>query len=203
VSAGPCTVGLTGGLASGKSTVAAMLENLGARVLDCDAYVHELYRAGAAGARDVAFLFGDEVLDAEGGVDRARLAERVLDDAEARRRLEGAIHPLVRTRVEAWLAELDPEAVAVVEAALLVETSSWRRYDLLTVVVCTAEQQLERAVARGVPAERARALMAAQRPSDELRALADVVIDTSGPREALDAEVRRAWGEITVRCTKR
>lgn len=200
---GPCTVGLTGGLASGKSTVAALLAGLGAEIFDADAAVRELYRPGGAGARDVAFLFGGVVLDADGGVDRVRLAERVLSDPEARRRLEGAIHPLVRTLVEAWVAGLEPHAVAVVEAALLVETGSWRRYDLLAVVFCTAEQQLERALARGVPAERARALLEAQRPPDELRALADVVIDNSGPPEALEAEVRQAWREITARCRER
>ena len=203
MSSGPCTVGLTGGLASGKSTVAALLAGLGAEVFDADAAVRELYRPGGAGARDVAFLFGDGVLDADGGVDRARLAERVLDDPGARRRLEGAIHPLVRTSIEAWLAALDPPAVAVVEAALLVETGSWRRYDLLAVVLCSAEQQLERALARGVPADRARGLLRAQRPPDELRALADVVIDNSGPPEALEAEVRQAWRQIAARCRER
>ena len=203
MTAGPCSVGLTGGLASGKSTVASLLESLGAEVRDCDAYVHELYRPGGAGARAVAFLFGNSVLDHEGGVDRARLADRVLGDPEARRRLEGAIHPLVRFRVDAWLGGLDPRSVAVVEAALLVETGSWRRHDLLAVVWCSAEQQLERAVARGVPADRARGLLAVQRPLDELRSLVDVVIDNSGPRDALDAEVRRAWREITARCQRR
>ena len=200
---GPCTVGLTGGLASGKSTVAALLAGLGAEIFDADAAVRELYRPGGAGARDVAFLFGEVVLDADGGVDRARLAERVLSDPEARRRLEGAIHPLVRTLTETWIASLEPHAVAVVEAALLVETGSWRRYDLRAVVWCSAEQQLERALARGVPAERARALLRAQRPLGELRALADVVIDNSGPPDALEAEVRRAWREITARCRER
>lgn len=200
---GPCTVGLTGGLASGKSTVAALLAGLGAEIFDADAAVRGLYRPGGAGARDVAFLFGEVVLDADGGVDRARLAERVLSDPAARRRLEGAIHPLVRTLIEAWVASLEPHAVAVVEAALLVETGSWRRYDLLAVVWCSAGQQLERALARGVPADRARGLLRAQRPLDELRALADVVIDNSGPPEALEAEVRRAWREITARCRER
>ena len=147
----PCTVGLTGGLASGKSTVAGILEGLGAEVFDCDSYVHELYRPGGAGALDVGYLFGDRVLNPDGGVDRARLAELVLGDPAVRTRLEGSIHPLVRDGVERWLATLGPRAVAVVEAALLVETGSWRNYDLLAVVWCDPEQQFERAVARGVP----------------------------------------------------
>ena len=202
MSSKPCTVGLTGGLASGKSTVAAILEPLGAEVFDCDAHVHEIYRPGGAGARDVAFLFGDAVLDADGGVDRGVLAELVVADAAARARLEGAIHPLVRTGVEAWLTTLGPGAIAVVEAALLVETGGWRSYDLLAVVWCRAEQQLERALARGVPADRARGLLAAQTPLDEKREMAQVVIDNSGAREALEAEVQRAWGEILARCKR-
>lgn len=200
---GPCTVGLTGGLASGKSTVAEILERLGAEVFDCDAYVHELYAPGGAGAKDVGYLFGDFVLDADGGVDRDALAAAVVPDASKRARLEGAIHPLVRDGVEAWMATLGPGSIAVVEAALLVETGSWRNYDLLAVVWCSPEQQFERAVARGVPAERARGLLAAQKPLAEKCELAQIVIDNTGPRDALDAEVQRAWSEIVNRCGQR
>ena len=203
MSSRPCTVGLTGGLASGKSTVAGILEGLGAVVFDCDDHVHDLYAPGGAGAMDVANLFGDGVLDPEGGVDRALLAELVLGDPASRARLEGAIHPLVRSAVEEWLATLGPRAVAVVEAALLVETGSWRNYDLLAVVWCDADQQLERAVARGVPADRARGLLTAQMPVNEKRALAQVAIDNSGTRDELDAEVERAWREILSLCTQR
>lgn len=197
---GPCTVGLTGGLASGKSTVAGVLETMGGEVFDCDAYVHDLYAPGGAGAMDVGFLFGDAVLDPEGGVNRALLAKLVLGDAAARGRLEGAIHPLVRNGVEAWLQTLGPRSIAVVEAALLVETGSWRTYDLLAVVWCDPGQQLERAVARGVPTDRARGLLAAQMPMTEKRGLAQIVIDNSGTRDELDAEVQRAWSEILTRC---
>ncbi len=199
----PCTVGLTGGLASGKSTVAGILEGLGAEVFDCDSYVHELYRPGGAGALDVEYLFGDRVLNPDGGVDRARLAELVLGDPGARTRLEGAIHPLVRDGVEGWLATLGPRAVAVVEAALLVETGWWRNYDLLAIVWCDPELQLQRAIVRGVPHERARGLLAAQMPMAEKRELAHVVIDNSGTRDQLDAEVQRAWSEIVSRCEQR
>ena len=199
----PCTVGLTGGLASGKSTVAGILEGLGAEVFDCDSYVHELYRPGGAGALDVGYLFGDRVLNPDGGVDRARLAELVLGNPAVRTRLEGSIHPLVRGGVERWLATLGPRAVAVVEAALLVETGSWRNYDLLAVVWCEADQQLERAVARGVPADRARGLLAAQMPMTDKRELAQVVIDNSGPRDEFDVQVQRAWGEIVTLCKRR
>jgi len=199
----PCTVGLTGGLASGKSTVAEILERLGAEVFDCDRFVHELYRPGGAGAKDVAYLFGGDVLDGSGGVDRDALAAAVLNDPGKRARLEGAIHPLVRDGVERWLETLGPRSLAVVEAALLVETGSWRSYDLLAVVWCTPEQQLERAVARGVPETRARALLEAQTPLVEKRGLAQIVIDNTGARERLDTEVHIAWSEIHSRCEHR
>jgi dephospho-CoA kinase len=199
----PCTVGLTGGLASGKSTAGRILERLGAEVFDCDAYVHELYRPGGAGALDVAFLFGEAVLDAEGGVDRDALAALVLADPVLRTRLEAAIHTLVRSGVDDWLATLGPRSVAVIEAALLVETGSWRRHDLLAVVWCEPDQQLERAVERGVPADRARRLIAAQAPLADKRERAHVVIDNSGSRDRLVAEVERAWKEILHRCGQR
>lgn len=199
----PCTVGLTGGLASGKSTVAGILERLGAEVFDCDGYVHTLYRPGGAGAMDVAYLFGERVLDAEGGVDRDALAAVVLGDETARTRLEGAIHPLVRNGVEEWLGTLGPRSVAVVEAALLVETGSWRNYDLLAVVWCEPEAQLERALVRGVPEARARGLLAAQMSLEEKRRLAQVVINNSRGRDDLEIEVQRAWREVLTLCRER
>lgn len=200
----PCTVGLTGGLASGKSTVARMLGELGAAVIDADAVVHELYRGGEPGAIEVARLFGREVLAADGAVDRGALAARIATDTAARHRLEGAIHPLVRWKVGEWLHALEEAdetpSVAVVEAALLVETGSFRSYDLLVVVWCSPEQQLERAVSRGMPEERVRAFLAAQLPLAEKATRADVVVDNSGSQTELGAEVDRVWHEILQRC---
>ena len=102
----PCLVGLTGGLASGKSAVARLLETRGVPVLDADREVHRLYRPGAAGATVVARLFGDGVLAADGGVDRAALARQVFADVEALARLNAAVHPLVRAAVEDWVGGL-------------------------------------------------------------------------------------------------
>lgn len=196
----PCTVGLTGGLASGKSTVARLLVRRGVAVLDADRVVHELYQPGAVGAAAVRELFGDGVLDRDGGVDRAALAARTLAYDDDRRRLEAAVHPLVRVRVRAWLATRPAAAPAGVEAALLVETGSFRDYDVLVVVSCSDEQQLERAIARGVAPERARQILAAQLPLAEKRALADVVVDNSGPAEALPAAVDAAWERVLALC---
>lgn len=201
--AGPCAVGLTGGLASGKSTAACLLLARGVAVLDADRVVHELYRPGEPGAAAVLALFGDTVLDDGGGVDRAALAERVLGREEDRRRLEAVVHPLVRARVHEWLAARPAAAPAVVEAALLVETGSYRDYDVLVVVSCDAGQQLERAVARGMAPERARELLGAQLPLAEKCAVADVVIDNSGAAEALPAAVDEAWQRVLVRCGER
>ncbi len=199
----PCVVGLTGGLASGKSTVASLLADRGIPVLDADAVVHDLYRPGGEGTAAVTRIFGAAVLDATGGVDRSVLGGRVLRDRDLRLALERVIHPLVRQQIGRWIDDLGPVAVAVVEAALLVETGSYRAYDVLMVVHCPGDQQLERALARGVSGERARALLKAQRPIDEKRQLADVVIDNSGPREDLEGMVDRAWTDVTRLCIER
>jgi len=196
----PCVVGLTGGLASGKSTVADILAEHDVPVLDADAVVHDLYRPGGEGTAAVTRIFGAAVLDSTGGVDRGVLGGRVLRDRDLRLALERAIHPLVRQQIGCWIDGLGPVPVAVVEAALLVETGSYRAYDVLMVAYCTGYQQLERALARGIPEERARALMKAQRPLDEKRELADVVIDNGGPKDDLQEEVDRAWAEALRLC---
>ncbi len=200
VTLGPCVVGLTGGLASGKSTVAAILGDRDVPIFDADRAVHHLYRPQGAGSAAVAELFGSHVLTKEGGVDRDALAALALGGASERRRLEEAIHPLVRKAVADWITALDPQPVAVVEAALLIETGSYREYDVLLVVWCHLHQQLQRAIARGVPAERARKLIHAQMPLDDKRDLADVVIDNSGDEARLEIEVKRAWSEIRTKC---
>jgi len=200
----PCLVGLTGGLASGKSTVARLLEARGVPVLDADREVHRLYETGAAGATAVRGLFGESVLAADGSVNREALAHLLLADDAVLARLNAAVHPLVRTAVEEWVSGLgrgdEPPPVAVVEAALLVETGGREAYDVLAVVWCTAAQQLERALGRGIAEERAHGLLAAQLPIDAKRTAADVVIDNSGPPEALPAEVDRAWREVLDLC---
>ena len=199
----PCAVGLTGGLASGKSTVAKILADRGVPVFDADAAVHGLYRAGRKGAAEVAELFGEEALDAMGDVDRKALAARVLDDDRARLRLEAVIHPLVRHLVAEWIESLRDKPVSVVEAALLVETGSFQDYDVLIVVWCRQHQQLDRAIERGLPAERARGLINAQLPLDEKKAVADVVIDNRGDLKDLAQEVEHAWKQVLKLCADR
>lgn len=200
-------MGLTGGLASGKSTVGRLLGEWGVPLFDADHEVHRLYQAGEAGAAVVAELFGDEVMNAAGGVDRGELALRVVGDDAALERLNGAVHPLVRAAVERWVGELasspEPPLAAVVEAALLVETGAARGYDVLLVVACRTGQQLERAIARGMDPDRARRLMEAQLPMADKVAAADVVVDNSGTLDELEAEVDRAWQEVMALCAAR
>ena len=198
-----CTVGLTGGLATGKSTVARILAARGVPVFDADETVHDLYEPGRAGAAAVAELFGASALDAEGGVVRATLSKIVLGNVSARLRLENAIHPLVRQSVFEWLESIGDRPVAVVEAALLAETGYYREYDVLMVVWCDQHQQLERALARGVPAERARGLINAQLPMAEKKELADVLLDNRGDLDDLSNEIDRAWSQVHRLCAER
>jgi dephospho-CoA kinase len=199
----PCTVGLTGGLATGKSSVARILTARGIPVCDADAVVHRLYEPGEAGAAAVAELFGPEALDVEGGVVRATLAAMVLGNDSARRKLEAAVHPLVREAVGRWLEAHHDRPVAVIEAALLTETGSYRDYDVLMVVWCNPEQQLQRARSRGVPEERARGLMNAQLPIAAKMDLADALVDNRGTPEDLEVEIDRAWSTVLRLCANR
>jgi len=194
-------VGLTGGLASGKSTVAVMLGRRGVPIFDADAAVHRLYRSGEAGAQAVAQAFGRDTLAQDGSVDRQKLSRRVVGHAEALDRLNALIHPLVRNAVTVWLDELEPQPpVAIVEAALLVETGSYRSYDVVMVVWCDPEQQLRRAVARGMDEDHARGLLSGQLGLEDKRAVADVVVDNSGSLEELSSAVDVAWHQVLQLC---
>jgi dephospho-CoA kinase len=176
-------VGLTGGIASGKSTVGRLLAERGCFHTDADRLVADLYRPGEAGARAVEELFGPSTLDADGGVDKARLAALAFADQAQRRRLEAAIHPLVAARFE-QLARSRP-GIVVFEATLLVETGGAGRFDRLVTVEADAERRIERAVARGMREEDARARLAAQATSEQRSAAADYVIRNDGSLEDL------------------
>jgi dephospho-CoA kinase len=153
-------VGLTGGLAGGKSTVAGWLRDAGFLVIDADKLVSDLYLPGEEGAAAVRDLFGPEYLNAQGGVDHAKVAEKVFADPEARKALEKAVHPLVRKRFAA-LAEAH-RGVVVLEATLLVEAGYAPDFDCVVTVECDAETRLRRAVSRGMPEPAVRARLLAQ-----------------------------------------
>lgn len=191
-------VGLTGGLASGKSTVATMLRDLGAVVFDADAIVRELYAPGGTGAAAARELFGETVVGPDGTIDRARIAQRVFTDPAARHALEARIHPLVRAerarRFEA--AERAGATVAVAEASQLFESGTEADYDRVLLVVAPDEIRVRRWEARGADGEDARRRMAAQIAPEEARRRARDVIVNDGTLDALRervAGVFRSW----------
>lgn len=174
----PLRVGLTGGLASGKSTVAKQLREEGFEVVDADRLVAELYQPGGVGAEAVRALFGPEMLDERGGVDHPKVAARVFRDPEARSALESAVHPLVRRRFEEITGQT--QGVIVLEATLLVEAGYTPGFDLVVTVEAPCELRLQRAVARGMDEAAARARLLAQGDGEERREAAHRILDNSG-----------------------
>jgi dephospho-CoA kinase len=174
--------GLTGGIASGKSTVAEMLQARGCPVLQLDPLGHKLIEPGEAAYGEVVKEFGREILQLDGGVDRAKLGAIVFADGKKRARLNQILHPPILAYTNSWFDSLEAAGkteVAFVEAALLIE-ASYREY-LSTMIVCWCrpEQQLERLQQRGLSAGQAKQRIAAQMPVDEKRKLADETIDCS------------------------
>jgi dephospho-CoA kinase len=179
-------VGLTGGIASGKSTVAAMLRELDCPVLDADTLGHELLEQGQDAYNEVVREYGKEILDTYGNVDRSKLGQIIFADAQKRVRLNQILHPRILDVVRKWFAALaqagGPE-LAVVEAALIIEAGYNKELDQVIVCWCPAEQQLQRLVERGLTAEQAQLRIAAQMPMEEKRRLGDETIDCSGSLE--------------------
>jgi dephospho-CoA kinase len=191
-------VGLTGGLASGKSTVAALFRELGAFHVDADEIAHDLVAAGGGAREEVAARFGARVVAADGSIDRKRLAAVVFSDPRALADLNAIVHPMVREEIARRIARheegLDPAPMALVDAALLVEAGFRRDLDALVVVSCRPETQILRAVARGgLSEEEARARIAAQAPAEAKLAAADFVIDNDGPIEETARRTREVW----------
>jgi dephospho-CoA kinase len=191
------TVGLTGGIACGRSTLGRLFARLGACVVDMDHLAHALLAPGGAGVRPVADAFGPAVTGPAGGIDRAALGARVFADAAARARLEAILHPMILAESERLVktfSETHPRGIAMVDAALLVETGGWRRYQRLVVVVCDPALQLQRLMARDSLSEsQARARIAAQAPLADKTKLADYVIDTSGTLAQSEARAHEVY----------
>ncbi len=187
-------VGLTGGLASGKSTVAALLADRGCQVIDADELVAELYRPGGEGAQAMRSLLGEGALTPDGAVDHAEVARRVFADPAARQRLERAIHPLVRRRFEEIAAAA--EGIVVLEATLLVEAGYGPGFDLVVTVEADPEVRLRRAMARGMDEAEARRRLAAQGDGGMRRAAADRIIRNDGDAAALAVKVDALVAEL-------
>ena len=191
-------IGLTGGGGSGKSTVAAMLRDLGAVVVDADEATHAVYEPGTPGFDAVVQEFGDYYIR-DGRIDRQRLGELVFKDAASRRRLNAIVHPLVRE----WMAARTMEAadrgaqIVVQEVPLLFENGLEPLYSSVVLVYVPEAMQLERLVqGRGFTPERARAVIATQVPIEEKRRRAHHVIDNTGTPEETREQVEQLWGKL-------
>lgn len=208
-------VGLTGGIASGKSIVGEMFVTLGAHLIQADNIAHELMQPGQAVYHEVVAHFGGEILNFDGTVNRSKLAEAAFGVPGAGKtsrvkELNRIVHPAVIRRQEEWMEEVgrgDPHAIAIVEAALILEAGAGKRFDRLIVVTCTDEQRAARFANRQkIDLETARKevtrRLAAQLPDAEKIKAADFVIDNSGPLDQTRAQVEQAWerlqGEATV-----
>jgi dephospho-CoA kinase len=187
-------VGLTGGIGSGKSTVAKLLARRGAVVIDADAIVHELQQPGAPLLDALAGRFGRQIITADGALDRAQLATLAFDDADAVKDLNDIVHPAVREEiVRRVAANAGTDNVVVLDIPLITERDTYAMAALVVVDVPT-EIAVERLVAaRAMTEDQVRSRMAAQLPRERRLELADRVIDNSGDRDALERQVDDAW----------
>ncbi len=189
-------IGLTGGIGSGKSTVAGLLGGCGARVVDTDAISRRLTLPGGLAIAPIRARFGAAFIDADGALDRARMREQVFADPEAKRRLEAILHPLIGVETQREAAAVPPGTVVVFDVPLLVESGRWReRVDKVLVIDCDEETQVRRVMARAGWSEPAvRAVIAQQATREARRAVADAVIVNDGiDLEALGGQVRALW----------
>lgn len=194
------TVGLTGGIGSGKSEVARLFAERGAVVVDADALAREAVEPGTPGLAAVVAEFGTEVLAEDGTLDRARLGGIVFADPVRREALEAIVHPYVGRRSAELMAAAPPDAVVVYDVPLLVEKSLQGHYDVVVVVDVDEETQVRRLLAeREMTEAEARARIAAQASRAERLAVADVVVDNQGDLDSLRARVAEVWKELRAR----
>ena len=196
-------VGLTGGIGSGKSAVAARLADRGAVLLDGDKAARAIVKPGTPGLALIADAFGPGVLQADGSLDRAGLAKIVFADDDARETLNAITHPLIHQHMEAAeeaaVAERGPDTIVVHDVPLLAEGQRASEFSVVIVVDVPTELQVTRLARRGLPEDQARARMAAQATREQRLAIADVVIDNSGTLEDLDRAVDEVWTELQTR----
>ena len=196
-------VGLTGGIATGKSHVLSILKELGCEVIDADVLAHAAIAPGEPAYSDIVTTFGKGILDRDGRIDRARLGQIVFADSDARARLNAIVHPRVFESQKRWFDELTQQrsdsasVIAVVDAALLIETGSYQRYDFVVVVHCLPEIQLKRLMARSkLSRDEALARIQSQMSSAEKLKYADFDIDTSGTFEETRRQVEELYTKL-------
>jgi dephospho-CoA kinase len=193
-------VGLTGGIASGKSEVSRRLAERGAVVVDADLLAREVVEPGTDGLAEIVAAFGAGVLAADGSLDRAAMGKLVFADGEARKRLEAIIHPRVRARAAEIEDAADDGAIVVHDIPLLVETGQADRFDVVLVVDVPAEVQVERLVTqRGMSEDEARARIGSQASREQRLAVADLVVDNSGSLTDLDDRIDAVWADLLRR----
>lgn len=193
-------VGVTGGVASGKTTVSKIFEEEGAYLLDADLMARELVQPSSPAWEELVEVFGEEILQEDGKIDRRRLAARVFSDSSQRRLLNGILHPRIKEEMEKRTREIerkDPEAIVVFDAPLLVETGFYREVDRVVVVVSREAQQIERQEERaGVSEEQTRWIISSQMPTEEKVKVADFVISNDGSLEETRRRAREIFQEI-------
>ena len=192
-------VGLTGGIGCGKSTVAAMMRALGCHIIEADPLAHKLIEPGQAAFQEVVRAFGADILHSDGHVDRGKLGAIVFADVDKLLRLNAIVHPRVLKELERLFSEYavaNPQGVAVIEAALLVEAGYAKHLDRLVVAWCRPEQQMERLLARGMSREQIEQRLAAQMPLEEKRRRANDVVDCSVSLEETSAQVEQLVAKL-------
>jgi dephospho-CoA kinase len=192
-------IGLTGGIATGKSYVLDQFRRRGVAVLDADQLAHGVMAAGTEATAAISARFGAAVLAGDGSVDRAKLGPIVFADATARRELEAIVHPAVHRAIAAGVRafELMGDAIAIVDVPLLYEVGSEKDFDRVIVTECSAEKQLARLRERGFSEEAARQRLAAQWPTEKKVARADYVVNTDGTFEDTSRQVDKIYRVIT------
>ena len=190
-------VGLTGGLACGKSFVGEELARLGCHVIHADELGHEVLSPGGEAYAPVIGAFGPSILNSDGHIDRRLLAAEVFQSPDRLAQLNALVHPAVFAREDQLMAEFaanDPHGIGVLEAAILIETGSYKRFDRMVLVICEEEQQVERALRRdGAVEADVRARLSRQMPLDEKRKFAHFVINTSGDKDDTIRQTRAVY----------
>ena len=200
-------VGLTGSIAVGKTFVLGVFRELGCHVLDADQTAREVVEPGTPGLAKIVIEFGSDVLTPTGELDRSNMAAIIFADEKQRILLNSIVHPLVFEAQNNWLADreaADPHGIAIVDAALMIESGGYRRYDQLIVVCCEPEIQLKRLRLRNdLPEAEAKKRIAAQLPQSEKKRYADHSIDTSKGFEDTRRQVREVYEKLNLRSTDR
>jgi dephospho-CoA kinase len=195
-------VGLTGSIAVGKSYVCSVFRELGCDVLDADQTAREVVRAGTEGLRQIVSYFGDEVLQENGELNRAKLGAIVFANREKREKLNSIVHPLVFQAQDHWLKNREaenPDGIAIVDAALMIESRGYKRFNKLIVVWCEPTVQLERLMAReAITQAEAMRRIDAQMPQEEKKKYADYLIDTSNGYEDTRRQVTEIFERLSV-----